>query len=134
MFFPDPFLPVPVQIRHDPGGPTISPLNQAKLSHHLSDFWKWTAIKNLISKRQYEILSYDMYCPSIKSNIKDRVCNHFGIYYLSIASVKRHKAGDGCESDSKVVEEIELEEFKTMKKLRRTRSLFKKMETRSLIS
>ena len=30
--------------------------------------------------------------------------------HFSIAAVQRHKAGDGCERDSKVVEEIELEE------------------------
>ena len=55
-----------------------------------------------------------MYFPSIKSNIRDRVCNHCGIYCPSIAAVKRHKGGDGCESGEmfhkKVVEQIELEE------------------------
>ena len=39
------------------------------------------------------------------SLMKSQFNNHF-----SIAAVKRHKAGDGCKSDSKVVEEIELEE------------------------
>ena len=38
-----------------------------------------------------------MYCPSVKSAVKQRVCNLRGIYFPSIAAVKRHKAGTGCE-------------------------------------
>ena len=62
--------------------------------------------QKLPTQKKYETLPYDIYCRSIKSNIKDRVCNDCGIYYPSIAAVKRHIAGDGCESDSKVAEEI----------------------------
>ena len=56
-----------------------------------------------------------MYCPGIKSNIKDRVCNYCGIYYLRITTVKRCRAGDGCESNSKVVEETEFKEVQDNK-------------------
>ena len=56
------------------------------------------------------MLPYDVNYPSIKSSIKDRVCKRYSIYYPSIDAVKRHKAGHGCESDSKVVEEIELQD------------------------
>ena len=38
-----------------------------------------------------------MYCPSPKSAVKQRVCNLRGIYFASIAAVKRDKAGKGCE-------------------------------------
>ena len=38
-----------------------------------------------------------MYCPSVKSAVKQRVCNLRGIYFPSIAAVKRYKAGKGCE-------------------------------------
>ena len=38
-----------------------------------------------------------MYCPIVKSTVKQRLCNLCGIYSPSIAAVKRHKAGKGCE-------------------------------------
>ena len=66
-------------------------------------------------KAQHDILLDDMYCPGIKSNIKDRVCNYCGIYYLRITTVKRCRAGDGCESNSKVVEETEFKEVQDNK-------------------
>ena len=47
------------------------------MSDHIPDLWKQIAINNLLPKSQYKILLYNIYCPSIKSNIKDRV-------YLSI--------------------------------------------------
>ena len=43
------------------------------------------------------MLPLDMYCPSLKSVVKQRVCNLYGIYFPSIAAVKRHKTGKGCE-------------------------------------
>ena len=43
------------------------------------------------------MLPLDMYCPSLKSVVKQRVCNLCGIYFPSIAAVKRHKTGKGCE-------------------------------------
>ena len=71
--FPNQFLPALVQIRQDPGGPTVPLPNQIKSSDHFPDLWKRIAINNLLPKSQYEFFPYDMYCPSIKSNIKDRV-------------------------------------------------------------
>ena len=47
------------------------------MSDHIPDLWKQIAINNLLPKSQYKTLLYNIYCPSIKSNIKDRV-------YLSI--------------------------------------------------
>ena len=38
-----------------------------------------------------------MYCPGVKSAVKQRVCNLCGVYFPSITAVKRHKAGKGCE-------------------------------------
>ena len=43
------------------------------------------------------MLPLDMYCPSVKSAFKQGVCNLCGISFPSIAAVKRHKAGKGCE-------------------------------------
>ena len=38
-----------------------------------------------------------MYCPKVNSAVKQRVCNLCGIYFTSIAAVKRCKAGKGFE-------------------------------------
>ena len=53
-----------------------------------------------------------MYCPSFKSKVKERVCKDCGIYYPSVAAVKRHRAGNGCEnhSDQEEQEQIITEE------------------------
>ena len=40
-----------------------------------------------------------MYYPSVKSAVNQRVCNLCEIYFPSIASVKGHKAGKGCEAE-----------------------------------
>ena len=39
----------------------------------------------------------DMYCPSVKSAVKQRVCNISGIQFPSIVAVKGNKAEKGCE-------------------------------------
>ena len=42
-------------------------------------------------------MHYDMYCPSVKSAVKQGVCNLCGIYFPSIAAVKQYKVGQGGE-------------------------------------
>ena len=49
-----------------------------------------------------------MYCPSVKSKVKDRVCKDCGIYYPSVAAVKRHRAGNGCENHSDQEQQVQL--------------------------
>ena len=94
--FPDRFLPAPIQFRQD-GGPTVPPVSQVKTTDHYAGLWQRIAISNLVPMHNHQILPYDMYCPSVKSTVKQRVCNLCGIYFPSIAAVKRHKAGKGCE-------------------------------------
>ena len=95
--FPYRFLPAPVQFRPDPGSPTVPPVSQVKTTDLYADLWQRIAVTNLVPLTDYKILPYDMYCPSVRSAVKQRVCNLCGIYFPSIAAVKRHKAGDGCE-------------------------------------
>ena len=98
--FPDRFLPVPVPVRPDLGGPIVPSANQSKPSDRFPDLSKRNSIKQLIPQNRYKNISYDMYCPSVKSKMKDRVCKDCGIYYPSVAAVKRHRVGNGCENHS----------------------------------
>ena len=93
----DSFLLAPVQFRQDPGGPTVPPVSQVKTTDRYADLWHRIAVNNLVPLNDYETLPLDMYCPSVKSAVKQRVCNLYGIYFPSIAAVKQHKAGKGCE-------------------------------------
>ena len=46
-------------------------------------------------------MRYDLHCPSLKAKVKNRVCKQCGIYYESIAALKRHRQDD-CVSKKKV--------------------------------
>ena len=54
-------------------------------------------------------MPYDLYCPSLKAKVKNRVCKQCGIYYRSLAARKRHRQnGCGLEVlDNKVIDEEE---------------------------
>ena len=54
-------------------------------------------------------MPYDLYCPSLKAKVKNRVCKQCGIYYPSLAARKRHRQnGCGLEVlDNKVIDEEE---------------------------
>ena len=95
--FPNRFLPAPVQFRQDPGGPTVPPVSPVKTTDCYADLWQCISVNNLVPLNDYEILPYDMYCPKVNSAVKQRVCNLCGIYFTSIAAVKRCKAGKGFE-------------------------------------
>ena len=85
----DSFLLAPAQFRQDPGGPTVPPVSQVKTTDRYADLWQRIAVNNLVPLNDYETLPYDMYCPSVKSAVKQRVCNLCGIYFPSIAAVKQ---------------------------------------------
>ena len=95
--FPNRFLPAPVQFRQDPGDPTVPPVSQVGTTDRYADLWQRIVVNNLVPLNDYEILPYDMYCPRVKSAVKQRVCNLCEIYFPSIVAVKRHKAGTDCE-------------------------------------
>ena len=95
--FPNRLLPAPVQFRQDPGGPTVPPVSQVKTTDRYADLWQHVALNNLVPLNHREILPYHMYSPSIKLAVKKRECNLCGIYFPSMAAVKQHKVGKGCE-------------------------------------
>ena len=37
-------------------------------------------------------MPYDLYCPSLKTKVKTRVCKECNIYYPSIAACKHHRS------------------------------------------
>ena len=54
-------------------------------------------------------MSYDLYCASLRTKVKNKVCKQCGIYYPSIAACKCHRQ-DGCGLEvlrNKVIDEEE---------------------------
>ena len=47
-------------------------------------------------------MPYDLYCPNLKTKVKNRACKECDIYSPSIAACKRHRS-HGCKS---VLEEL----------------------------
>ena len=55
-------------------------------------------------------MPYDLYCPSFKVKVKNRVCKQCGIYYPSIVARKRHRQ-DSCGLEvlgNKVIDEEDI--------------------------
>ena len=66
-------------------------------------------IQQLIPNSGFSQMSYDLYCPSLKVKVKNRVRKQCGIYYPSTAARKRHRQ-DGCGLEvlgNKVIDEEE---------------------------
>ena len=64
-------------------------------------------IQQLIPNSGFSQMSYDLYCPSLKVKVKNRVRKQCGIYYPSTAARKRHRQ-DGCGLEvlgNKVIDE-----------------------------
>ena len=108
--FPDRFLPAPVPVRQNPGGPTVPEVKDVQPTGRFPNLWKRIAIKTLIPATEFDPLLYDMYCLSVKFEIKKRVCKKCGMYYPSIAAVKRHRT-TGCTEGEEIDEEDEAAEL-----------------------
>ena len=100
--FPSHFLPGPVPVRQISEGPVVPNVNDVKPSDRFVDLWKAKSIQQLIPKSGFSEMPYDLYCPSLKTKVKNRVCKECDIYYPSIAACKRHRS-HGCKS---VLEEL----------------------------
>ena len=68
--FPDRFLPAPVPVRQDLGGPIVPSANQSKPSDRFPDLWKRNSINQLIPQNRYKNIPHNMCCPSVKSKVK----------------------------------------------------------------
>ena len=71
--FPNRFLPAPVHFKRDPRGLTVPPVSHVKTTDHYADLWQRIAVNNLVPFNNYEILPYNMYCPSVKSAVTQSV-------------------------------------------------------------
>ena len=80
------------QIHEEPAAPSVS---DVKASDRFVDLWKRIGIQQLIPDSGFTQIPYDLYCPSLRAKVKNRVYKQCGIYYQSIAARKRHRQ-DGC--------------------------------------
>ena len=100
-FFPDRFLPAPLTIVHNRSGPEVPSSSDALKSNcsFNTSLWQHIALKKLIPYNDFPLVPYDLYCPSLQGQIKQRVCKVCSLYHPSIASLKRHLKGKGCPQD-----------------------------------
>ena len=102
--FQNRFLPAPVPLRRLYDGPTVPKVNDAKNTDKFAGLWQRMSIDKLVPESKYEVLPYDTYCPSLKSKVDSRVCKKCGIYYPSIAAMKRHHKAEQSKSDKEIDE------------------------------
>ena len=72
-------------------GPVVPKVNDAKTFDRFPGLWERTAVDNLVPETKYDVLPYDNYCPSVKTEVNRRVCKKCHIYHPSIACLKRHQ-------------------------------------------
>lgn len=91
--FPKRFLPAPVKMRRTQAGPEVPLPSDEKAS----DFFPNLGTRLLLDKMiGVPNMPHDRYCPSKQKNLDRRVCPECGIYYPSMAALKRHQKGAGC--------------------------------------
>ena len=88
------FLPAPVPVRKDEGGPTVPDASNTRSSDRFAGLWQRMALSSLTALD----MPYDSYCPSVKKDITKRICNLCDAYFTSMAAVTRHRRGEGCPS------------------------------------
>ena len=76
-------------------GSVVPSVSDVKASDRFVDLWKRIGIQQLIPNSGFTQIPYDLYCPSLRAKVKNRVYKQSGIYYQSIAARKRHRQ-DGC--------------------------------------
>ena len=91
MFSQVAFLPAPVLVRQISEKPVVSRVSDVKASDRFLDLCKYIGIQQLILNSGFSQMSYDLYCASLRTKVKNRVCKQCGIYYPSIAACKRHR-------------------------------------------
>ena len=87
-------------MRQIPEGPGVPSASNVKAKHRFLDLGKRIGIQQLIPNAVFSQMLYNLYCLSLKSKVKNRVCKQCVIYYPSIAARKRHRLGcleSGCK-------------------------------------
>ena len=96
--FPKRFLPAPVKMGLTPAGPQVPLPNDEEA---------WDTFPNLSMRVLLDkivgvpSMPRDRYCPSVQKNLERLLCPQCGIYYSSIAALKRHQRGAACAYDRK---------------------------------
>lgn len=90
--FPNRFLPAPVQVRKNEGGPTVPNPSSERSTDHFAGLWERMSLINLAPLD----VPYDTYCPSVQKELNKRKCPSCSGYFVSMAAVTRHRRGSGC--------------------------------------
>lgn len=99
------FLPAPVPARIEKTGTVIPDIDSVmKGDRFVDNIWRRLVISPLVPTTKYDVIPYDLYCPSINKNIANQVCKGCGIYYPSKAAVDRHRRGLGCLQKTRVLQ------------------------------
>ena len=107
--FSSSFLSAPVPVRQISEGPVVPGVRDVKASDRFVDLQKLIGIQQLIPNSGFSQIPYDLYCPSLRAKVKNRICKQCGIYYPSIAVCQHHRQ-DGCGLEvlgNKVIDEEE---------------------------
>ena len=90
-----------------PEGSSVPSVSDVKASDRLVDLWKRIGIQQHIPNPVFSQMPYDLYCPSLKAKVKNKVCKQCSIYYPSIAACKRDRQ-DACALEvlgNKIIDE-----------------------------
>ena len=68
------FLPASIPVEQIPEGPAVPSVSDVKASDRFFDLWKRIGIQQLIPNSGFSQMPYDLYCPSLKAKVKNRVC------------------------------------------------------------
>lgn len=90
----DRFFPPPIPLSQIPDG-LKAPDRSDRESHifpslFVSKTMKWDDNTLPKSTRSFKVLPYDLYCPSVQSDLIDRTCKVCSIYFASKVMLKKH--------------------------------------------
>lgn len=90
-FLIDGFIPPPYPVVQTHKGLVIPPPSESKNTKFANLFtrltFKKTPIKYTIKQKE---IPYDLYCPSVSSDLDRRVCQECGAYFATISAVNKH--------------------------------------------
>lgn len=84
---PDGFLPPPYPISQSSEGLTVPNVNT---KNKFSSLLLRLSLKTKPACKNFKQIPYDYFCPSIKSNLSQRICNICGLYHASCKSKDLH--------------------------------------------
>lgn len=109
IFLPRKFLPSPVPIVQSSDGLRAATGEEPQLFPSMFVL-NSVNIKDLLPKSLlvYKTIPHDLYCPSLKSALKDRICSSCGLYFASQVMLNDHKKVHNVSSSIKKVRPIRI--------------------------